>query len=538
MRCTVRDVVTNPTLATRALAGVDGLARELTWAHSIEIMRPWEWMGSGELLMTTGQNFPEDPDGQVEFIRNLDASGISGIALAERMAAGLTPEAVAVADELGFPVLETAYEIPFVLIARAVAATHGRDLQVTAIQRVYELFRQSTLEGVTGEVALQRLGGEVGARLRVLSVDGWEVALADDPAFAGYSAELIERFPTRAPLSAVTRVVDDSGTRILLLPVGDAPRYVLAAEIEGQAVDLVLLQQVATIAGVHAEMRAAENAARLHASTRLFTQLLSGDFDADSAHEVLGDFDVGGGPWAVAAIEAPGEEDPMRLHDRLRRAGVPALICRLKQFTMVLFLEAHRSRLRATLEHSSVRIERAGVSQAIPRLSAVADGVREAAWASQAAGGDGPKVAEYGEDRPLFMPATVTEARTVVERVLGAVDAYDREHRTELVRSLDVYFDENRSGVDASERLGIHRQTLIYRLKRVEQITGRRLDSLDDLTELHLAMRIRRRLVGESDGGHGGADSVSRRNSSDPASTARRTRGSVGGRDPQPPPSP
>ena len=55
---TVQDLVANPTLRTRVLAGSGGIERELTWAHSIELPEPWAWMGNGELLMTTGQNFP------------------------------------------------------------------------------------------------------------------------------------------------------------------------------------------------------------------------------------------------------------------------------------------------------------------------------------------------------------------------------------------------------------------------------------------------------------------------------------------------
>lgn len=495
--CTVRDIVGNPTLATRVLAGARGLDRDLTWAHSIEIARPWEWLGSGELLMTTGQNFPDGAEQQVAFIRNLDTNGISGLALAERMASGLTPEAIEVSDALGFPILETAYEIPFVLLARAVAATSGRDKQMAAIQRVYELYRQSTLDGVSGEEVLTRLGREVGARLRVLMVGDWSLVLADDDEFHGFPKEILERFPTSAPLSAVTQVSDDARTRILLLPISDARRYALAADVGEQAVDLVLLQHVAAITGVLAEMRAAESATRLHSSTRLFTQLLDGTYDADSARATLEELGLGTGPWAVAAIETAAEADLLRTHWQMRRAGVPTLIYRPRHYTLVLFPEERRQELRNSLEADADQISCAGISNSIRRLAAISDGVREAAWASQAARGDGSKVAEYGLDRPLFMPATVTEARGIVEHVLGAITSYDEEHGTELLRSLEVYFEENRAGTAASKRLSIHRQTLIYRLKRLEQITSRRLDDFDDLTELHLAMKMRRYLVAD-----------------------------------------
>ena len=497
--CTVRDIVGNPTLATRVLAGARGLDRDLTWAHSIEIARPWEWLGSGELLMTTGQNFPDGAEQQVEFLRNLDSNGISGLALAERLAAALTPEAIEAANVLGFPVLETAYEIPFVLLARAVAATNGLDKQLAAIQRVYELYRQSMLDGVSGEEVLARLGREVGARLRVLLVGEWSLVLADDAEFHGFPKEILERFPTNAPLSAVTRVSDEAQTRILLLPISDARRYALAADIGEQAVDLVLLQHVAAITGVLAEMRAAESTRRLHTSTRLFTQLLDGTYDAESAHVTLEELNLGAGPWAVAAIETEAEADLLRTHWRMGGAGLATLICRLREYTLVLFLDERRQELRNSLEADAEaeQISCAGISNTIRRLAAISDGVREAAWACQAARSNGSQVAEYGLDRPLFMPATVTEARGIVEHVLGAITSYDAENGTTLLRSLEVYFEENRAGTVASKRLSIHRQTLIYRLKRLEQITGRRLDDFDDLTELHLAMKMRRYLVAD-----------------------------------------
>lgn len=199
MSCTVRDIVENPTLGTRVLAGGEGIEREVMWAHSIEIARPWEWLGSGELLMTTGHNFPADPERQVDFIRNLEENGIAGLVLAERMTAELTPEAAQEADAFGFPVLETAYSIPFVLIARAAASWDGRDKQMAAIQRVYELYRKSTIRGDSGEAVLARLGQEVGARLRIFEVEEWRLLLADDEEFRGFPPRLLRQFPTETP---------------------------------------------------------------------------------------------------------------------------------------------------------------------------------------------------------------------------------------------------------------------------------------------------------------------------------------------------
>jgi purine catabolism regulator len=73
--------------------------------------------------------------------------------------------------------------------------------------------------------------------------------------------------------------------------------------------------------------------------------------------------------------------------------------------------------------------------------------------------------------------------------VLGALLAYDAAHDSRLVQSLRVFLEENRSWQRAAARLIIHKQTLVYRMERVEQITGRRLDRIADVTELWLALQ-------------------------------------------------
>jgi len=496
MALTVQDVVANPTLRTRVLAGSRGVDRALTWAHSIELPDPWAWMGNGELLMTTGTNFPADAAGQVDFIRNLDANGIAGLALAERMAAELTPEGAAEADELGFPVLETAYEVPFILVARAVADSTSRDSQLTKILRVYELYRQSSVQELSEEAILDRLGNEVGARLRLVSIDLWDVLVPAGEGTPELGEELIAQFPVRRPLPAVSRVKSGEAD-LLLLPIGDGKRYALLAEITNAAFDLVVLQHVSTIASVQAEKRLAAAAAHLHESTRLFTQLINGSLDLESARVHIGALGVKRGPWFTAALDTPAKVDLLRLQQRLLRAGVPNLVCDLQRRAFVLFPVSKKQKVLPILEEAAGDRGRIGISDATQRLSGVADAVREASWASQAAGVDQARIAWYGIDRPLFLPGTVTEATAVVERVLGVIIEYDRQHGTDLLVSLQAYLDQKRSWQAASQHLSIHRQTLIYRMKRVEDLTGRHLDDLDDLTELHLALRTRKLLARE-----------------------------------------
>ncbi|MFE0389801.1 PucR family transcriptional regulator, partial [Streptomyces bungoensis] len=61
-------------------------------------------------------------------------------------------------------------------------------------------------------------------------------------------------------------------------------------------------------------------------------------------------------------------------------------------------------------------------------------------------------------------------------------------HR-ELARTAEVYLDcAGQAGRTAAE-LGVHRQTLYYRLSRVEQLTGLDLDDGEDRLLLHMALK-------------------------------------------------
>lgn len=61
-------------------------------------------------------------------------------------------------------------------------------------------------------------------------------------------------------------------------------------------------------------------------------------------------------------------------------------------------------------------------------------------------------------------------------------------HR-ELARTAEVYLDCAGQAGRTAAALGIHRQTLYYRLSRVEQLTGLDLDDGEDRLLLHMALK-------------------------------------------------
>jgi purine catabolism regulator len=83
------------------------------------------------------------------------------------------------------------------------------------------------------------------------------------------------------------------------------------------------------------------------------------------------------------------------------------------------------------------------------------------------------------------------EAEVVVDRMLGDLIAYDSRHSSDMVTTLDAFLRCDRSWVKTAAALGVHRQTVVYRIQRIEQITGRKMAETATIAELWLALRAK-----------------------------------------------
>ncbi|MCW3025394.1 MAG: hypothetical protein JWM29_826, partial [Solirubrobacterales bacterium] len=75
--------------------------------------------------------------------------------------------------------------------------------------------------------------------------------------------------------------------------------------------------------------------------------------------------------------------------------------------------------------------------------------------------------------------------------VLGPLEQGEGEYGDELVRSLDAFIEHNGHWEKAANALYCHRHTLRYRIRRIEQLTGRDFSSARDRIEFWLALRGR-----------------------------------------------
>lgn len=82
---------------------------------------------------------------------------------------------------------------------------------------------------------------------------------------------------------------------------------------------------------------------------------------------------------------------------------------------------------------------------------------------------------------------------------LGALEVYDARYNGELLETLEGFFAANGNHARAAEALHLHRNTLLYRLSRIEALTGRDLGDPETRLCLQLALKIRH-LAGRASG--------------------------------------
>jgi purine catabolism regulator len=97
---------------------------------------------------------------------------------------------------------------------------------------------------------------------------------------------------------------------------------------------------------------------------------------------------------------------------------------------------------------------------------------------------------ELGVYRLIFAAENLPELHDLYTQTLGSLLAYDRQNNAGLVGTLDAFFAANGSPKDAAERLGVHRNTVLYRLDRIREITSYDLDDAGVRLRLQLALHI------------------------------------------------
>ncbi|HEY7348956.1 MAG TPA: helix-turn-helix domain-containing protein [Ktedonobacterales bacterium] len=98
---------------------------------------------------------------------------------------------------------------------------------------------------------------------------------------------------------------------------------------------------------------------------------------------------------------------------------------------------------------------------------------------------------ELGIYRLLFHLDEAEDVHAFYEEALGPLLEYDRRTDNELVETLETYFACNGNLSEAARRLHLHRNSLLYRLERIQEVLQIDLEDADTRLSLQVALKMR-----------------------------------------------
>ncbi|HEY8692021.1 MAG TPA: helix-turn-helix domain-containing protein [Chloroflexota bacterium] len=506
---------------TRLAGGAAGADTTVTWATTFRSRPPaLDHLEGGELVLLS-----------LAAVRVVDASlSLARIVstLHERQVS-----AIAVDGEIEAAAVEVADRMALPLLAMPAGADlHGLERSIIGLlvnkeaelqARTAQLQRQLTqvamqgkgLGGIAGEFARQT-GKSVAifdVRLQPLAEAGPEVSLgaqqrrrlelfARNPVPLGQepTAEWIDPQGQALPRWAAVIPVNNRGAGLITLAAATEDLTELDGLLTARAAGVCAMEMVKERAVVEAETKIqgdfvrdvlrgsyANEASALARATHL-------EWDLEAQH-------------GVAALDvAASEGAATALRSAISRRGVRPLVAawdRGAAFIYPLPKETSADDWRAAVEH--IRVEVAGqlglrsVSAGVGRAHSGLKGVQrsygeadQALRAGQRLFGAGQTVAfaELGAYRLLAQLHGTAELRSFQQETLGELIDYDEKSGRQLLPTLEAFFTSNGNLSKTAEMLFVHRNTLMYRLKRIEELTGVTLDDPETRFDLQLALKM------------------------------------------------
>jgi len=538
------------------VAGHAGLDREVRHVSVIEVPDAYHWFRGHELWLTAFYNLKDNPRGQVEMLEHMCRRESAALAVCypRRYGPELASEVVAKADELSFPLLQLADDVAYIDVIypvyQEIVDRQARELQYAL--RINDEMSALVLEnkGLQDIAASlnQLVGNPVSVHDEHLGITGLATCDADD----AFGANLRSLWSAaRLPVPALGDASSTEGAvreTIVVLPETGEVLTVLARPIAvGHTIYgwmmvwlgglaphpwlRVSLVRACNVAALHLIKERAVLEAERRTQRDFLDEMLFGTVKSDPVLLARGHL-VG---WnlaskhivVIAEYDMPGHECILVKEGQPeggfagKKGALVASAVRAANQSHVLVLRGNSAIVLVDVE-TGARVE-----------SARARAVELAAKIRDAIVGVGPDTVTIGigsyQDRPSELWRSYEDARRAIDlgrRVFGAghilpiddlrafelletlagtpraadlikstlgpLQEHDRRHGTQLLQTLDAYYESRESARLTAERLFIHRNTLAYRLAKISEVLGSDPASQPHRFLLMLALALRR----------------------------------------------
>jgi len=526
----VRNILT--LLASRdaqLVAGTGGLERRVTWACRMRARLPaFENVQGGELALLTLSQLRRLDETLPNLLKSLSKAGVAAVVVAAQSIEALSDEAKDVADQ---------FHLPLILLP--------------AVTLLEEIEREVITFVVSFRGEIERKATEIAHQLMQLSVQGAGIrgvcehlAITRGKWVVVQDANQIVRLqalPAQADLLLLPTPLTDEALRLqgltrVVEPIlirHDIVGYLslIGNESDFDYLERIILGQIAPILALEfareRERSEVENRYQLEA----LTDVLQGNYQQPeemlARARILG-YDLAT-PQVVVIIElSPDEPDypassPLaqwnkRLRDELVRAWPACWVLTESRRVVALIplSEMNESMADERESESNVfsRIERVharilqnsasgislpqyscGIGRVAKNLQGVPQSSREAQRALEIGRrlfGEGKihSFARLGIYRLLFYLDGQRELTDFYQEMLGPLLQHDTRSDGTLVETLEGYFRCNGNLSETARTMHLHRNSLLYRLERIQEILGRSLENAELRLSLQIALKI------------------------------------------------
>ncbi|GAB3285543.1 PucR family transcriptional regulator [Parasphingorhabdus pacifica] len=499
------ELLADPDLGLVPRSGEDHAECEIRGVYVTDLIDPRRYLEGGELVLS-GLVWHNDENDSRRFVQALVDAGVAGLAAGTARLGHAPDDLVAECRRQGLPIFEVPLSVSFntlterVLRAQRKASAPRREL-VSAIAAGADLDR-----------VLAMASAELGVECLVLSAAGWCVGGTPGPP-ERVVTELVraylesERLPKRVRLS--------ESEVFALWPGGSdveprAARWFVAIrvdeEMSASEQEAVAVELGIVVALVRTRIDEVRRIAGRSVETVL-RRLLDG---SAGPPEVVAALDAAGLPagMPLRVVElgtAVGSSSAL-LRELAAATGLPAVTAPLHDGASALFVDdAARlaeleELLRKALGGMSRVADAAPVALGLSDVSSVGGlrgALEEANHARRLADRRPPNAAiataaELASHQVLLASVPDGLRDSYSDRLLGKLVAYDRGHHSDLVRTLRVFLEHSASWSRCAKQLHVHVNTLRYRIRRIEEITGRDLAHFPDRVDFYLALELAR----------------------------------------------
>jgi purine catabolism regulator len=499
------------------VSGTQAAEAPVRWVHISELEDPTPWLSGGELMLTTGIPLGSAAK-QRAFVGLLADHNLSGLGFGTGFTHDSLPKALLEeAEKRDFPLFEVPYSTPFIAITeKAFARLVNEQYEVLqrgiAVQRRLErlVLEERGLEEIVATIA-SAVGGTVailGGRGERLAGRGFRRELSSE-AISTIREEALRHTADGHPfVPSHPAVAGRALAHPVISPGGGPPQaWVVIVRDSGGLGDferLILQQAVAVVALELMRRRVARETERRLAGDVL-AGALGGRLEPSELRRRLEPFGIGD----EAAVLVFDLDDPAAAEATLERAlaadACPAVVAPhasgRRELLCAVVDAADRDPVDLAADARKALIKDRGAVRAAASRPAPPENLRhsfhEARCALEATAidnGSAPEVASWRDLGAFTLLLSIQDddaLKLYCDSVLGPIEGGDEEYGGELLRSLEAFIEQNGQWEKAARQVYCHRHTLRYRMRKVEELTGRDLSRAHDRIEFWLAIRAR-----------------------------------------------